>query len=782
MTATAHHEGLSRDSPLALLVVEDSMSDSDLVLALIEEELPHARVHVASHLQDALLTLGLERFDAVLADLSLPDADGLAVVRAVRAAHPRTALLVLTGRADGQLALWALAEGAQDYLVKGQHDGPRLATAVLHALQRQRTEQAAHRYSQLARGLLDALEAPTCAVGAGGVVLAVNEAWRSFAVDNDGDVDRLGEGCNYLDVCDGVAAGTAGSMGAAEVAAGLRGVLAGRLQRFAYEYPCHSPVKQQWFSVRITPADMDGTSGAVVSHVDVTAMHQAQRALTHQALHDALTGLPNRVLLADRLAQALADGTRRRSRVGVGFLDVDDFKRVNDSLGHGAGDALLVQLAGRLTKELRAGDTLCRYSGDEFAVVWRDLDAEDDLAALGQRLIATLDEPFVLGDASVRVSASVGIAPGGPGDDVEDLLLAAAAAKVEAKRRGGDRVQTFSDDLRRGAGAMLATEMSLRDALARSELVLHYQPVMDLQTGRPVGVEALARWQHPTRGLLPPSEFIAVAEARGLAVPLGRWALEQACRDAVAFDGPALGLHVAVNLSARQLTTPDLLAHVDAALAATGLPADRLVLEVTESALMTDEESATQTLTALSARGVGISLDDFGTGYSSLLYLRRFPITAVKLDRTFVAGMVDSADDEAICASVVSLAHAVGATSVAEGVETAEQYATLRGLGCRQAQGFLWSPAVPVEQLADVLRACEAVPVPSGRRSTRAAVTPLAPDVALRIATLHRSGASLHTIAAALDRASAPHPERLRWTAGAVARYCVAASPVRVHS
>ncbi len=248
---------------------------------------------------------------------------------------------------------------------------------------------------------------------------------------------------------------------------------------------------------------------------------------------------------------------------------------------------------------------------------------------------------------------------------------------------------------------------------AHCELVLHYQPVIDLHTGRAVGVEALARWQHPERGLLAPEQFIPVAESSGLVVPLGRWALTQACLDAVDFQGPAEGLTVAVNLSARHLTQPDVLDHVQDALSRSGLAAHRLILEVTESAVMEDEEAAATALSALSRLGVGIAIDDFGTGYSSLLYLRRYPITALKLDRAFVAGVSLSRDDEAICSSVVSLAHAVGATSIAEGVETADQYAALRDCGCQQAQGFLWSPAVPVADLSKVLLASSRIAIPA---------------------------------------------------------------------
>ena len=449
----------------------------------------------------------------------------------------------------------------------------------------------------------------------------------------------------------------------------------------------------------------------MISHVDITDMHVVQRTLSHQASHDALTGLPNRHLLTDRLSQALRVGARRGREVGVACLDLDRFKRVNDSFGHPAGDALLVQVAERLSRQMRASDTLARLSGGEFVVVWQDIDSAEDATLLCQRLAESLKDPFDLGVATVDISASIGAVIGRPHEGVEDLLKAADAAMYEAKRRGGGRIRVFNNESRQGVEEVSATEVDLRAALSRSELVVHYQPVIDLASGAAVAVEALVRWQHPKRGLLPPAHFIPIAEASGLVVPLDRWVLERACRDAAAFSGLAEGIDVAVNLSARHLGEPDILKHVSEALLHSGLAADRLLLEVTESAVMEDAEAAAAALDALSQMGVRIAIDDFGTGYSSLLYVRRFPVSALKLDRAFVSGIDLNPGDEAICGSVVSLAHAVGATSIAEGVETMEQYAALGAFGCQQAQGYLWSPAVAVEELADVLLTCAAVPL-----------------------------------------------------------------------
>ncbi len=778
-------EALGRHSSLRLLIIEDSTSDSELVIALLEEELPHAAVEVAPNLHAALERLATCPFDVVLADLSLPDADGLAVVHAVRAAFPQTALLVLTGHGDGQLALWALAEGAQDYLVKGEHDGARLATALLHALQRQRAEQQARGYLQLAKGLLDALEAPTCAVDAHGVVIAANAAWLEFHAGPPGTLPTWDVGSNYLSNCDALVAGGLDSSRTVQASAdGLRRVLAGGIERYQHEYARPGEPADRWLSVRMTPTRIEDERGAVISHVDVTDMHLAHTALTHQALHDSLTGLPNRVLLADRLEQACADAYRQDKLVALAFLDLDHFKRVNDSLGHALGDVLLLQVADRLRTVTRRVDTLARYSGDEFVIVWRDLVEREDVPLLAARLFEAFVEPFDLGDTSVNLSASVGIAVcGGRGDapgSADDLLMAADAAMYDAKRQGGARLRMFSEELREEVVELMSTEVALRGALKRSELLLHYQPVIDLDSGQPVAVEALVRWQHPQRGMVAPSQFIPVAESSGLIVPLGRWVLDQACRDAAAFTGAASGLDVAVNVSVRQLTQPDIVEHVLSALTRSGLPPNRLLLEVTESVFLHDAETAAATLNALSQLGVRIAIDDFGTGYSSLLYLRRYPIRALKLDRAFVSGIGLSLNDEAICHSVVGLAHAIGATSIAEGIETEEQFLALRALGCRQGQGFLWSPGVPVEELDGVFLRCGDVAAGAPQlRSGEGVAQQVAPQIVERVQSGRARGWSERTIAASLNRDKVPRPRAEPWTAASVTQQIPALPPAR---
>ena len=766
---------LDRGSALTLLLVQNDKADTDVVLELLEAELPGTYVTVCQALPEALAAKGT--YDVVLADLSLSGADGLDVVETLQAADPLRAVLVMTGCDDRPLALAALMRGAQDCLVKGQYDGPRLATALQHGVERHRAARPSHLARrlahQLAESALDALEWPTCAVDADSRIVAVNRAWRSFTHAENGEPDRCGEGVDYLAVCECAGEDTPEARVGREVAAGLRGVLSGHQVAYETEYSCHSPDQQRWFSVRITSAEIDGARGAVIMHIDVTRLHRAQEEITHRALHDELTGLPNRFLLTDRLDQALNDASRRSLTTAIAFVGLDHFKGINDSLGHLAGDALLIQVAQRLQAGVRVGDTVARSAGDEFVIVWRDLTSPAETSALGERLLESLTEPFELGTSTVAVSASIGIATGSRPQPADQLLLAAEAAMDDVKNHGRGQVRLFNSALRRDTAERLTIETGLRRALERDELVLHYQPVVDLQTGRVVGAEALVRWQHPQDGLIKPDHFIPVAEASRIIVPLGRWVLEQACRDAAAWTGSLAGLDVAVNLSARQLTRPDVLDHIRQALDVTQLDPKRLLLEVTESAVMEDIDAAGVALHALADLGVRIAIDDFGTGYSSLLYLSRYPISALKIDRAFVAGIGVSVDDDAICASVVSLAAAVGATSIAEGVETASQYTALRSGGCQLAQGFLWSTPVPNLELAAAVEACNLVPVPipEARKRQRTPLQALDARAEQRITTLHRAGASAHTIAAALNRETLRNPTGNRWHGQAIARY-----------
>jgi diguanylate cyclase (GGDEF)-like protein len=440
----------------------------------------------------------------------------------------------------------------------------------------------------------------------------------------------------------------------------------------------------------------------------VDAMRRAFGEAVHQATHDGLTGLPNRNLVIDRLTHAIARARRRPDTLAVLFIDLDRFKVVNDSLGHSVGDEVLVQVAQRLEEAVRPGDTVARLAGDEFVVVCEDVEGDADVLALAHRIADAVAAPIPLYGRDAIITASIGIALAGESTRAEDLLRDADVAMYRAKERGRARLELFDEDMRTRMLQRLEIEHALRRALQRREFVLYYQPTVSLATGRIVSVEALLRWPDPERGLVMPDEFIPVAEENGLIMPLGRWALEEACRQLAQWrrEYPEWSdLEVSVNLSARQFADPDLVPVVAGALREAGLDPSGLWLEITESVLMEEAESTVETLRALRALGVHLSIDDFGTGYSSLSYLKRFPVDVLKIDRSFVDGLGTDAEDEAIVTAVVRLAQALELGVVAEGVETAGQLAELRRLGCTAVQGYYFGRPMPAADLASKLTA-----------------------------------------------------------------------------
>jgi len=435
----------------------------------------------------------------------------------------------------------------------------------------------------------------------------------------------------------------------------------------------------------------------------------AWRTNETQLLRDPLTGLPSRVLFLNRLTAALERLPRRPgSGVAVLFLDLDRFKAVNDSLGHPSGDRLIIAVAQRLRRALRRHETLARFGGDEFAILCEDITDPRDAIAVAERVLESFGPPFPLGDQeSAATTASLGIAVAAHADqDAADLIRDADAAMYRAKEHGGGCHLLFDEVTRTRAVERLETENALRLALDRDEFRVFFQPEVSVETQEIIGLEALVRWDHPERGLLAPAEFIAVAEETGLIVRIGGWVLGEACRHARRWQAArphGAPLTLRVNVSARQLAEDDLAEVVAEVLAQTGMEPALLCLEVTESVLIEDPESSAATLSALKALGVQLAVDDFGTGYSSLEYLRRFSVDCLKIDRSFIRGLPDSPQDAAIVASVVDLAHALGLSVTAEGVEKADQLAPLRARGCDSAQGYLFARPEPPEVVERLL-------------------------------------------------------------------------------
>ncbi len=450
----------------------------------------------------------------------------------------------------------------------------------------------------------------------------------------------------------------------------------------------------------------DHCAGALERVRAEAALRASEVRMRHQAMHDALTGLPNRALFHERLKYALESSSSSGSAVAVLFLDLDRFKIVNDSLGHEAGDLLLVLAAARLRTALRPADIAARLGGDEFTVLLEGIGGAEDAACVAGRITDLFTEGFAIGQHHVVVSASIGIALGvARHDNPAELLRRADIALYRAKNDGRARYALFDSAMSDAAVERLELEAELRRAIEREDLQLHYQPLTDLSTGRVVGVEALVRWPRGTHSLVGPERFVPVAEETGLILPLGRWVLQEACRQAQAWRASGLypDLKVNVNLSAAEFAQPGLVEAIALTLRETGLDAAALELEITESVIMADAAATSATLSALKRLGVRLAIDDFGTGYSSLSYLKRFPVDTLKIDKTFVEGLGGDSDNEAIVRAIIGIGQALGLQLVAEGIETAAQIARLRELGCALGQGYYFAPPGPPATIEPLL-------------------------------------------------------------------------------
>ena len=443
---------------------------------------------------------------------------------------------------------------------------------------------------------------------------------------------------------------------------------------------------------------------------EINDHRRTQEQLRHMALHDGLTSLPNRVLFTNRLEQAI-NRTKRRSNYlfAVLFLDCDRFKVVNDSLGHLVGDQLLIAVARRLESCLRPVDTIARLGGDEFAILLEELEDLNDAASVAERLNQELALPFCIDKREIFINASIGIVLGTKDyQQPEALLRDADTAMYRAKELGKARYQVFDRGMHDCAQKILQLETDLQLAMARKEFTVHYQPIVSLATGKIIEFEALLRWHHPKRGLISPAEFIPLAEESGLIIPIGMWVLREACRQASAWHNQdrsltQLPLKIGVNLSVKQFSQPDLIEQLDQILAETQLDGRSLTLEITESAIMDNGEVATKLLQKLRARRIQLSIDDFGTGYSSLSYLHRFPVDTLKIDRSFISRICENGKNQEVVRAIVTLAHHLGMTVIAEGVETAQQFDLLRKMGCELGQGYFFSKPLEQESAGAIL-------------------------------------------------------------------------------
>ncbi len=687
-------------SAVRVLLVEDNDGDARLAELMLEGTFgPDIALARARTLAEAIDEICLDPPDCVVLDLGLADAEGLEGVRAIKLLVPMVAIVVLTGASDGDLGSQAVAAGAQDYLVKGNTKDEALTRSIRYAILRKNAEDALVRSQQT---LAEAQR------------IARTGSWElEFETNTMVWSDELCRIYGYPPEPVPSATDFLGRFHPDDVAALqelFRAAINAR-SSFDVEHRIIQPDGElRWLrsQARAETSGATKTARMYGTAQDITEQKIAADSLAHQALHDPLTGLPNRTLFSDRLEQALGKIARTKTTLGVLFIDVDRFKVINDSLGHPAGDSLLRAMARRIQGELRLGDTLARFGGDEFAVLCEDLAGEADAIAIAQRIGDSMAEPLDWGDGELVVTVSVGIAlASSPGISPVSLLRDADAAMYRAKEDGRDRSALFSSGMRAKAVGRLDTEVALRRAIAGGELETHYQPIVELPSRKILGLEALVRWRHPTRGLIGPDQFIDIAEETGLVVPLGEWVLRDAARQTKTWQQlPGLEqLKIAVNLSAVQVGHRSLVDTVSRVLADTGLPPQCLQLEITETVLMRDASATVQILEALKALGIEIAVDDFGTGYSSLSYLKRFPVDVLKIDQSFVDGLGDDPNDSAIVRAIIGLADAINLRAIAEGVETAPQLQNLIDLGCQFAQGYYFARPAPAAIIEELLRA-----------------------------------------------------------------------------
>jgi diguanylate cyclase (GGDEF)-like protein/PAS domain S-box-containing protein len=688
---------------LRILLVEDDEDDFVLTRAMLEQ--PGQRPFQLEWAQDyapALRAIREARHDLYLVDYRLGERTGLDLVRDAWVAEPPAPVIVLTGQDDYEVDLRASELGVTDYLVKGTLDGPSLERTIRYAIRHHRVmedlRRSEERYAVAVRATNDAIwdwdlatravhfsERWTTLLGYGPDAFASRRADAWFALVHPDDAPRLRREIDHH--------------------------LAGDGPHFENEHRIrHADGGWRWVLTRgLTTRDEDGRALRITGSLsDITDRRVAEQRLVHDALHDSLTGLPNRVLFMDRLAQCLS---HRDRDPGYGcallYVDVDRFKLVNDSLSHAAGDRLLIELAHRVGRVLRPGDTLARLGGDEFCVLLDGIGGPGEAEDVAARVAAAIARPAHVERRELAVSASIGISHNLDGVAVpEELVRNADIAMYAAKTDGGGRCRIFDASMHQRVVARMSLEAQLRTAIEKETLDTAFQPIVDLATGRLHGLEVLARWP-ASEPPVPPCDFIPVAEESGLIGPLGTLVLRRACQTLAGWrrDGVVEpGVTVSVNVSIRQTDDAAFADVVRTALADAGLPPANLVLEITESTLIENPERVSAVLQDLLALGVGVQLDDFGTGYSSLTVLHDFPGDSLKIDRSFVATMLDRPESQTIVRSIVGLAHNLGLRVIAEGIERAGQLEALAGLGCEYGQGFHIGRPLDAEALEARLR------------------------------------------------------------------------------
>jgi diguanylate cyclase (GGDEF)-like protein/PAS domain S-box-containing protein len=663
------------------------------------------RAHWEVKLGPALASLEKKTFEAIL--LALPKSDGLHALRALQAAAPRAPIVILAS-AEDEPARAALRWGARDFLIRGHLEARPLSRTLETLIDRKSVEEALFAEKERAQITLNSIGDAVLCTDTFGCVTYLNPVaeqmtgWSRSEAENQpaSDVFRIIDGVTREPVRDPFQLAIRHDKAMALMA---NSVL---VRRDGFE----SGIEDSVAPIH----DRNGkVTGAVVVFRDVSEARALALKMSHLAQHDFLTELPNRVLFDDRLTQAIAMARRHQRQLAVLYLDCDNFKQINDSLGHGTGDLLLQSIAKRLVAATRNSDTVSRHGGDEFVILLSEVETAEDARFCARKIIKALAMPHRIGQHDLHVTASIGTAVyPTDGRNSESLIRCADVALYEAKQGGGNTHRPYRRRMKAHNAQRQSAEGGLLRALEKEQFRLHYQPWVNLATGTVKGAEALIRWNHPDRGVVAPAEFVPMAEESGLIVPIGRWVLREACRQARAWRAAGLGaVRIAVNVSAVEFRSASFLENVTDLLAEYALEAGALELELTETVLMQDTETASGSLRALTDIGIRLTLDDFGTGYSSLSYLKRFPISTLKIDRSFVKEVSSDADSKTLVATIIAMGKSLGKTVIAEGIETEDQLDVLRDLSCDEGQGYHFSRPLPANDFATYLTAWQgAVP------------------------------------------------------------------------
>ena len=694
---------MRKDGVQRLLLVEDNPGDARLLREMFNDQPEAAQnttLTVVKSCREAERCLSEGEVDVVLLDLGLPDATGLAAVRRAQAVAPRIPLVVLTGLDDEVLAAQALQAGAQDYLVKGHIEARGLFRALRYAIERKIMEETLYEEKERAQVTLRCIgDGVVCVDNLENITFLNLVAEKTTGWSSGEAVGRpVTEVFNTAD--------NRSSKPNRSTATAIMGIQAQHsvsscilIRRDDSVIPIESSIAP------IHNREGQGI-GTVIVFRDVSAARTAASMIAHAAQHDVLTGLPNRLLLNDRIDQAIILAQASAMQMAVLFLDLDGFKYINDSLGHSIGDKLLQSIAIRLVNCVRNTDTVSRQGGDEFVVLLSEVKQPHAAAAIAAKILKEIALPHSIDRHELHVTASIGVsAYPEDGTNAETLIKNADTAMYQAKENGRQGFRFFTPAMNTRAVERQSIEASLRRALERDEFTLHYQPKVCLRSGAIVGAEALIRWMHPVRGMVPPAQFIPIAEDCGLIAPIGKWVMRKACEQAriwVDAGYPAIG--IAVNVSAAELKEDGFLDDLLVILKQTRLDPRLLELELTESVLMRRVDSTVTILRTLRERGVQVAVDDFGTGYSSLSYLRIFPLDVLKIDQSFVRQIATNGSDAAIVTAVIGMAQTLKLKVVAEGVETRGELEFLQAHQCDEAQGYYFSKPIPADRFMGLLR------------------------------------------------------------------------------